>query len=861
MDLQSLDITRRHGCFVGLLPLVFEEPDALLSATGIETIRWMLEDGADADAGLLADLSGGHPSVVEAVRRARADAQRVEVVLPKGSRVRTGLPMWHAHAMPRDVAAKEQAAAIRAWAKAAVIYADRMGGEIDDEDGSVVLNDDGEEDWIAADAARTAALEVAHKAARKDAPPRLLVRGAQGSGKSRATIAALAALQGQGLVVWLLVPTIKRADETVEEYAAAARAGSLPAMTVRGRGAASRLDPEAKMCRRHDVVLEAQKEGVDVERNICAVCPLRAGCEYQEQRARAKEMAETGGILVLANEMIYLPGSVPSAKIVVIDEAISTPVKIEKPMLGMLTEMPDVVRAQRPDLVQTLAALRMALAAGNDCARDAVRAALSKAAIRKAASDLLSMEEPPEIDGTMSDADIKKALAVGAAQRDWARGVRSVVRAVLLEYDLPGKARPSFRGLWLEAPREGMEDPTLDGMRRLHVCRLRKHRVGRKKPVLWLDGTAEPDLCRRIIPGLEDREFAIDRSGRVVQTRGQTFSRSSLTARAHGDTSKPAISDDLEARAAARRQAIRALADGKPATFLAASKSVVEMLQADGLVSEAGHFGALRGLNRWEACERAVVVGCDTPRIHDIEDEARGYSARDPLPYDSVEATWHEGLRAGLYRQTRLRRMRDGTGRPVEVLCHPDPLTDAVLRQARDAEVLQAVDRVRAVFNQRTLVLLNSLVLPFAIDEEVEADALLRAGARAAGRQVREQGLERLARVLEGADAVPLVPGEMARLWPGVWETEAAAYRWLGKQGRAPGVVADVEAGKVTHPVTKISCNGGGHLFRGVAFRPEGGRGSACVALVRVGVAAGPAIEAAMGRPVRVLGPVAQAAA
>lgn len=859
MDFQTLDIPRRHGALAGLLPLALEEPDALASPVGVETIRWMLEDGADADADLLVEASGRHPAVVEAMCQARADAQRVEVILPKGRRVRTGLPMWHAGAMDRDTAARQQAEAIRAWARAAVIYADRLGSEIEDEEEGIVLGED--EDWGDAEMARNTALEAAHKAARKDAPPRLLVRGAQGSGKSRATIAALAALQGQGLVVWLLVPTIKRADETVEEYAAAAKRGSLQAMSFRGRGAPSRLEPEARMCRRHEVVLEAQREGVDVERNICAVCPLRDGCEYQEQRARAKEMAERGGILVLANEMIYLPGSVPAPKIVVIDEAISTPVKIEKPMLGLLTEMPDVVRMQRPDLVETLADLRDALAAGNDSAREAVRAVLGKGALRKAASDLLSMEQPPEIDGGMDDTEIKRALAVGAAQRDWARAARSVVRAVLLEYDLPGGGRPSFRGIWIEAAREGMDDPTLDGMRRLHVCRLRKHRIGKRKPVLWLDGTAEPDLCRRIIPGLEDREFAIDRAGRVIQTRGQTFSRSSLTARAHGDRSKPAISDELEARAEQRREAIRALADAKPLTFFAASKSLVEMMVEEGMTSSAGHFGALRGLNTWEGCERAVVVGCDTPKIHDIEDEARGYTARDPRPYDSVEATWHEGLRAGLYRQTRLRRMRDGTARAVEVLCHPDPLTDAVLRQARDAEVLQAVDRVRAVFNSRTLILLNSLVLPFAIDEEIDAAEVLRVGARAAGRQVQERGMERLRGVLESANAVPLVPAEMARLWPMAWQTENAARRWLGNQGGAAVVARDVEAGKEPGAVTRSLSNGTGLLFRGVLFRPEGGRGSPCAALVREGVAPGPAIEAAMGRPVRVLGPVAKAAA
>ena len=51
---------------------------------------------------------------------------------------------------------------------------------------------------------------------------------------------------------------------------------------------------------------------------------------------------------------------------------------------------------------------------------------------------------------------------------------------------------------------------------------------------------------------------------------------------------------------------------------------------------------------------------------------------------------------------------------PVEVPVHPDPRCQRVLEQVREAEVVQAGDRVRPVFNQRDMTFLNSLALDAA---------------------------------------------------------------------------------------------------------------------------------------------------
>jgi hypothetical protein len=601
------------------------------------------------------------------------------------------------------------------------------------------------------------------------------------------------------------------------------------------------------VCQRADIVKKAQTERVEIETQICKHCPLRETCEYLEQRTNALDLMAEGGIFVLPHDYAYLPAPVPAPHIIVIDEAIRNPVHVESIDPALLTAVPqDVLNTKNgPALLATLGALRQALTAGNDKARAAVRAALTKEEVREASNVLLEAATPPGGSGVAADDDaIDQLLNAGAATRSWAKAVREVVRAALREWDLPAtdrypNGRPGFRAVWLAESKEGA---------RLFVARLRKHKIAREKPVLWLDGTGDPTLCARVIPGLEHQHFPVDRQGVVRQSRGygSGFSRTSLIARRTGRLSAEPISETLDRRAGARRQALRALADAIPDTFGASSKVTIEALVAEGMRSACGHFGALRGLNRFKDCKRAIIVGCDTPRVEAVEAIARGYSATDPAPFFS----------AGEYtKQTRLRRFRDGSVSPVEVLCHPDQLCDAVLWQAREAEVMQALDRVRGVFQSRQMLIPNSLALPLAIDEEVDAAEVLRVGARASEKDVGDQGMERLWRVLgRGAETVPLPEADLPRLWPGIWAGRKQAPRWLARQGGAETIAAAVvERNYSPSTVTIDSSNAGGGIIRAVRFRAEGARGRASLALVRADVDPVEALARAMGRAVQIL--------
>jgi len=118
--------------------------------------------------------------------------------------------------------------------------------------------------------------------------------------------------------------------------------------------------------------------------------------------------------------------------------------------------------------------------------------------------------------------------------------------------------------------------------------------------------------------------------------------------------------------------------------------------------------------------------------------------------------------------------MRDGTQRQTRVRVHPDRRVQAVVEQIREAEMLQAIDRLRLIHSARkkTVYILCNIPLGIPVDEVVTWKQLV--------------GDKRLMRALEtceenGWEALPLAPGKLSELLPELWSTEDAAEAWLRK--------------------------------------------------------------------------------
>ena len=165
----------------------------------------------------------------------------------------------------------------------------------------------------------------------------------------------------------------------------------------------------------------------------------------------------------------------------------------------------------------------------------------------------------------------------------------------------------------------------------------------------------------------------------------------------------------------------------------------------------SAHFGALRGLNTFEHCQTAVVMGREQPSAQAIEALTRPFTAADAEPF----------LPAGEYvLQARGRRMRDGGPNVVEVQVHPDPRCQAMLEQVREAEIVQAIDRVRPVFNRRKLLVLNNLPLDLTVDHampwpELRPGKFVHAFAR--------------------HGVLPLSAGDLSKAFPDLWAFENTA--------------------------------------------------------------------------------------
>jgi len=130
---------------------------------------------------------------------------------------------------------------------------------------------------------------------------------------------------------------------------------------------------------------------------------------------------------------------------------------------------------------------------------------------------------------------------------------------------------------------------------------------------------------------------------------------------------------------------------------------------------------------------------------------------------------------------TRTRRylFRDGTTKPANVSVHPDARVQAVVEQGREAEMVQAIDRLRLIHNEKrkTVYILCKIPLDMPVDELVTWKQLT--GDR--------RWSDALAECDErGWDALPLSAKELSRLFPNLWATKKAAERWTAKNPPEP---------------------------------------------------------------------------
>lgn len=580
---------------------------------------------------------------------------------------------------------------------------------------------------------------------------RLLVNASLGLGKTSAVLAAVAEITEEITVV-LLVPSLQKAEEAAADYNALRQSTSLPVQVFRGRSADNPVAEEEKMCRRYKAVEAVAKAGLGVESTLCAICPHQSTCAYQKQVGSI--LHRKGRFIIATHDYLFLNAIPTHIDLLIIDESVV--IKAVSPHRFGLNHIIACLPAQAitdnadkaREILQAVHNVFSVSRHGQHLAW--VRMVCSKREIITARRFLEknSAMLQTQLNGGMDDAQIIESL----------NGVESPALPVIallrqIEHEWESRRR-DFNSIVIRDAETGQRQVT--------VHALRQPLLARAAPLLLLDGTASVMLNKKLFgDDLEYCEFRVERDADVMQTSGKGFSRQSITGKKRDDS---ALTTTSLTDAQKLRQHVAAYINSLPhkSLLVLSNKKAKEALQphlADHVAT--AHFNAVRGINAYENYEAAVCIGREQPPVAAIEDIARAYAATDAEPFFSMLDVPGES-NGGYVMATRGIRRTDNKVSPVTVSVHPHPIVQEVLEQIREAETVQAVDRIRPVHNRRSIYLLNSIAVDITVNVVTPWKTLTG-------------GFSRFAQAAMRGDAVPCSAAEMSRIYPDLWPTPKIA--------------------------------------------------------------------------------------
>lgn len=255
--------------------------------------------------------------------------------------------------------------------------------------------------------------------------------------------------------------------------------------------------------------------------------------------------------------------------------------------------------------------------------------------------------------------------------------------------------------------------------------------------VLILDATADEGVYKALLgDGVRIEHVDVKQNLRVIQATDAPVGKSRLV--------DPEGSDLLAQICALTRSMGAALITNKGALEIATARGWLPA------TVETAHFNALRGLNALEGKPVAVIAGRPEPDPLDLEAIARALWPRETLTLTGRYEWRQDGL--------------------ASVASHADPRCDALLRMYREAEIAQAIGRLRAVRaeEQKLVILLTHTPVALPVESMSLSEILPNA---------------KLARLfLAGDGVVPLVPEVMVRMLPSEFPTGDAARSWLKRE-------------------------------------------------------------------------------
>ena len=579
-------------------------------------------------------------------------------------------------------------------------------------------------------------------------PVRLQVAASAGSGKTTAFLRGIAANEflRQHARIHIYAP---------DHSLCAEHAKLIPgARVMQGR---SRPDANgAPLCRRHRAADAVARAGLGVFEHLCKQ-QGSPECQFFDQCGWVAQWKDKGpGVRCFPHAWIPLgkPLGQPPPDLIIIDES------CWKPLVSHLDMDPKELWQQGAIIGGKLvSAINRALAKpGEELA--ALRAAgITMADLRDAAKKLDAVSTTAQIQPNESDIAIErkvKAWASGPLRR-----VAKLLRALAKEI---GVERDQSHGVWLNPSKRLRVGDGWEEHPRIEVAWTKRPNVPPEAGVILLDADADHAINERLFGPLAAVEFNYPRRAVVTQVDSTAMPKARLVMQG---------ADSVRQVEALLRLLRRETEGGKRVllvTYLAVRRLLTEEPEGERLPpaghcegADVAHFGAIRGLDGWKQFDTVIILGRNQPRPEAVEADARAIWADDVEPLRFIPAEGWEKTEVSL-------DLRGAVFPPtVEVHIHPDLRCQRLLRQIRECETLQAIDRLRLIHREtaaRVIIASNLPLDGLEVDELVSWRELTKPASRFEQLYV-ERGI------------LPLGARDIFRVAPDHWGSEKAAEKDL----------------------------------------------------------------------------------
>jgi hypothetical protein len=260
------------------------------------------------------------------------------------------------------------------------------------------------------------------------------------------------------------------------------------------------------------------------------------------------------------------------------------------------------------------------------------------------------------------------------------------------------------------------------------ICEHKPIRVTRSAPVLYLDATADPIITEAYLPALQYHQIDVHQLAVVSQVHDRTGSKhfwNSKIGPEQENLSEPtydARHNDLASLITIVNEWVKA----GESPLVVGNKDLCEFLRdhprLDAGVAVA-HFMSLRGSNVYEDRSVVFITGRNQPPIDEIEQQARAIfgNSGNPLSYDDKENLPLDQVDYWLSARS------PHAPAAMTVPSFSDPRIEAVQKQIREAETVQAIARLRLVWAdyQKRVFLLSNLPVEMPVDHLIEFNDLM----------------------------------------------------------------------------------------------------------------------------------------